>query len=173
MTPKSGPEIPCKACGKTLSRKRINGRMEDFTVFLRRKYCDRACMARAMTKTDPSRSAISKRTLKFRKEQCDVCHTIHQLGVHHVDQNPMNNDPSNLMTLCAHCHTTWHWENGKSWPKERSACNICGTPARKSGYCQMHYQRFKKYGDPLLTKKRVGSRFELFREVDGLLSGPA
>jgi 5-methylcytosine-specific restriction endonuclease McrA len=26
------------------------------------------------------------------------------MNVHHIDQNPNNNDPSNLITLCVRCH---------------------------------------------------------------------
>jgi hypothetical protein len=33
---------------------------------------------------------------------------------------------------------------------------ICGEPQRGLGFCEKHYQRFKKHGDPLkvLTKPR-------------------
>lgn len=33
----------CLYCGKELTRKRINGRLEDFGVFCRRKYCNLTC----------------------------------------------------------------------------------------------------------------------------------
>lgn len=29
---------------------------------------------------------------------------------------------------------------------------ICGKPHKGLGYCDKHYQRFKKYGDPLMVK---------------------
>ena len=31
-------------------------------------------------------------------------------------------------------------------------CIVCGKPMKGLGHCELHYQRFKKYGDPLLTK---------------------
>lgn len=37
----------CAYCGKTLERKRFNGRIEDFKVFAKRKYCNRECMTLA------------------------------------------------------------------------------------------------------------------------------
>jgi len=40
----------------------------------------------------------------------------------------------------------------KKW-KERQSCKVCGKPAKGHGLCLMHYQRWKKYGDPLLTKR--------------------
>lgn len=32
---------------------------------------------------------------------------------------------------------------------------ICGKPQKGYGYCNKHYIRFKKYGDPLYTKYRT------------------
>ena len=40
---KPTPEKYCSSCGKKLERKRFNGRLEDYGVFLRRKYCGREC----------------------------------------------------------------------------------------------------------------------------------
>jgi hypothetical protein len=43
-----------------------------------------------------------------KKNTCEKCgfipHHLCQLDVDHIDGNHMNNDPSNLMTLCANCH---------------------------------------------------------------------
>ena len=33
--------------------------------------------------------------------------------VHHADQNPANNDPSNLMPMCRDCHETFHGRKKK------------------------------------------------------------
>jgi hypothetical protein len=53
------------------------------------------------------------------------------------------------MTLCVTCHL------GKTHnQKPPKACRHCQTNARRLGMCQKHYQRWKKYGDPFLTKKR-------------------
>ena len=44
----------------------------------------------------------------FKKDYCELCgfKAIHrvQLDVDHIDGNHMNNDESNLQTLCANCH---------------------------------------------------------------------
>ena len=37
--------------------------------------------------------------------------------------------------------------------------------------CQKHFQRFKKYGDPHLTKKNIGGRFVLQREIHSAPNG--
>jgi len=49
---------------------------------------------------------------KFKEECCSRCGFIAenrcQLDVHHIDQNHHNNDPNNLITLCANCHRLIH-----------------------------------------------------------------
>ena len=69
----------------------------------------------------------------------------HLLTVHHKDGNPQNNDPLNLMRLCRSCHLKQH--------RGRKSCSICGKPVKGLGFCEKHYQRFKKYGDPLMFKR--------------------
>lgn len=38
------------------------------------------------------------------------------LAVHHLDENPANNDPSNLVTLCSTCHAVHHKSATTPWP---------------------------------------------------------
>lgn len=46
---------------------------------------------------------------------CELCGfvAVHpcQLDVDHIDGDKVNNDPSNLQTLCANCHRLKTWEN--------------------------------------------------------------
>lgn len=49
-----------------------------------------------------------KRARKHRKSACEACGYTKRLTVHHCDQDQTNNDPSNLQTLCSHCHDFWH-----------------------------------------------------------------
>lgn len=153
----------CEQCGDLLTRKRYNGRMEDMSVFLRRRYCDQKCFALGQTKDEPTLAALRKRSVKFRGDVCEQCGAADSLDVHHLDLNPSNNELSNLMTLCGSCHTKWHWEHGKQQPKQQLDCAICGKPSKGLNLCLKHYQRFKKYGDPLLTMKKNGSQYELVR----------
>lgn len=43
-----------------------------------------------------------------KKDKCEKCGFVPedwcQLDVDHIDANKLNNDPSNLQTLCANCH---------------------------------------------------------------------
>lgn len=51
---------------------------------------------------------------KHIKDKCEKCgfvpEHICQLDVDHIDQNKSNNDPCNLMTLCANCHRLKTWK---------------------------------------------------------------
>ena len=157
-------------CGKKMERKLYGDRYEDMNVFLKRKYCSLQCAGKGNTKNRPTKSAIGKRLIPLREEKCNACGKTSELGIHHIDGDRYNNTTENLMTLCVTCHTKWHWENGKTMPKRQSDCKICGAPARKLDMCQKHYQRYRKYGDPYLTKKKISSSYVLW---DERLSQPA
>lgn len=159
----SDPLKDCLNCGQSLTRKNYNGRLEDFTVFSKRKFCSRTCMGQFKTKDLPTDSTLLKRYKIFKKEKCENCGSMSQLGVHHKDKNRLNNSEENLQTLCASCHTKLHWEEDKITNPETTMkpCSICGKITRThGGMCQKHYQRFKKYGDPYLTKPVGGSKLK-------------
>lgn len=149
----------CLHCGKPLERKRFSGRLEDRAIYSRRKFCDLVCAGLARTDPSPSESALRKRYLGLKGKSCETCETTEKLCLHHKNRNPANNDPSNTMTLCESCHTKWHWEHDKvATPKQATVCIVCGkapTNPRdhiRRGMCQMHYQRWKKHGDPDATR---------------------
>ena len=39
---------------------------------------------------------------------CQDCGSDQDLHIHHLDENPWNNDPANLRTLCRGCHKQVH-----------------------------------------------------------------
>ena len=103
----------CLTCGKELRRREYpGGRSDSPSMHMRRLYCNRACQGIGLRSKQPSRSARHRRAAEFRKSKCERCDSTVRLSVHHVDRNPLNNDPANLMTLCSSCHTRWHWEHG-------------------------------------------------------------
>jgi len=87
--------------------------LEDYAEFKSRKYCNRKCMAAGMMKDNPTEGALRSRAIKFRGDICESCGSQEHLHIHHEDMNYENNDPSNLKTLCASCHITWHWAHGR------------------------------------------------------------
>ena len=52
---------------------------------------------------------------RFKKDCCEQCGLIPkyaaELDVHHIDRNRRNNNPTNLLTLCALCHRRAHVES--------------------------------------------------------------
>lgn len=145
-------EIYCKYCGKKLERKRFNKRLEDFGVFKNRKYCNRNCMRMAMLKIgnhnqtyrDAHQTAVNIMNAQGKDKKCLICGSTKNVDVHHNDGDYTNNNLENLIHLCRSCHMKSHR------PKQK--CKICGEPMKGKGYCNKHYIRFIKYGDPLKTK---------------------
>ena len=98
----------CRQCGVTMLRKRFNGRLEDRSVYRKRVFCGRDCMALGMKRTVVTRSAHLWRARKMRALQCEVCGEGRKLQAHHCDRNQSNNSPRNIQTLCKFCHDFWH-----------------------------------------------------------------
>lgn len=106
---------PCASCGTPMKRKRINGRLEDMGAFSRRKFCGRTCYSAGKVTPTPSLATLRSRAHREvpLRDSCETCGSRTQLNRHHVNENPADNRPENVQTLCAPCHTRWHWMNGK------------------------------------------------------------
>lgn len=165
---KMDPVKHCRRCGSQMLRKRLgSGRLEDRTSFLARVYCDRKCMAEAMEGTIKVMNSHNshRQSCKQVKPQCEICGASQRmLHVHHVDGDPLNNSEDNLKTLCVPCHRRCHSPNYTDMGRRRKHCIHCEKPSYRRGLCGKHLQRWKKHGDPLLTKKRIGSSYVLVRE---------
>ena len=116
-------EIYCEYCGNKLERKRFNGRLEDFTVFSNRKYCNRECMRKDWVKigdnynqsySNAHTTARKINELILHKEVCELCGSDTNLDIHHIDGNWQNNNLDNLMCLCRSCHTKYEKNKGKT-----------------------------------------------------------
>lgn len=127
---KPTPERYCPVCGTKMERKRYNGRLEDMTRFMSRQTCSQSC---GNTKAEVTKSALHWRAKKHRKPNCEQCQTTNDLHVHHIDRNPANNDPANLMTLCSPCHLKLHWREdrekrvGAMKRRPPQPCVVCRT----------------------------------------------
>lgn len=65
--------------------------------------------------------------------------------------------PSNFVHgLPLVCHLSLH-------NRKEIKCLHCAEKSRKMGMCQKHFQRWKKYGDPFLTKIQRANGYELVR----------
>lgn len=152
---KPTPEKYCEFCGKRLERKRLpNGDLEYLIHFNRRKYCNQICMGKAFdakpVKDDPAWMTAHHHARKIcPRGPCVKCGRPMASDVHHKDENFQNNSPANLERICRSCHIRLH--------RKQNFCSVCGKPAKGLGYCDKHYQRFKKYGDPFMFKRNQHS----------------
>jgi hypothetical protein len=55
--------------------------------------------------TDPS---YVTKCFRFWPRRCAACAAVSRIEVHHIDRDPSNNDPVNLVPLCIDCHTVVH-----------------------------------------------------------------
>ena len=106
MPQAKAPEKFCERCGGQYSRRRSNGRLEDLSVFKRRKYCSLHC---ANQRERPRHwETYHWRARRHRKSSCEACGSTQKLHAHHVDGSPQNNEPDNIQTLCSYCHHFLH-----------------------------------------------------------------
>lgn len=146
---KPTPIKHCEHCGTQLERKRLpNGDLEYLIHFNRRKFCDQKCMGEAFDARPTTGTSWSTTHYHARKlappGPCERCGKPQATDVHHEDGDHQNNSPKNLSRICRSCHIKEH--------KPRASCSVCGEPAKGLGFCEKHYQRFKRHGDPMVTK---------------------
>lgn len=111
--PRSAKSVPakrCENCGSDLLRRRFNGRLEDFGAFTKRRFCSLSC-ANSRERGGTSSTTYHRRAGKHRRTACESCGRSHwKLHVHHRDETPANNSPTNLRTLCPSCHKLSHMQ---------------------------------------------------------------
>lgn len=136
----------CAYCGKPMERKRYSsGVLQSWNDYNRQTYCDRECMKAAFR--EKPKIGMNWSTLHYHARNllpngcCEICGSNKNVDVHHKDLNPENNLLNNLQRVCRSCHIKIHHPAKK--------CLICGEKVRGLGYCNKHYIRYKKYGNPL------------------------
>jgi len=99
--------------------------------------------------------------------ECELCGMAHhKLHVHHKDENPENNMPLNLQTLCVSCHRLSHSLNYTGTPPQRKPCAYCSKSVARKGLCNTHLSRLKRHGHPLAKKVKTASGW-LLRQAAG------
>lgn len=152
---KPTPEKYCEYCGAKLERKRYGKRIEDYNVFLRRKYCNRDCMRKSYVKKDGGQlytpAHKSAREIMYligqREKVCELCGATKSIDVHHKDGDYKNNSLDNLMIVCRSCHMKLH--------HPKSKCKICGAPVKGHGLCEKHLIRLKRHGSPFMYYGKI------------------
>lgn len=137
------PERYCQICGKLLVRRiSLSGREESITAFRTRKYCSVKCAGQGWSRKCQALPVNSPKSSRQRARHavpfapCAICGRSDYTEVHHIDQNPMNNSPKNLVRLCKSCHAKQH--------RQRVSCVVCGLPAKGHHLCTKHWQAWRK-----------------------------
>lgn len=102
---------PCEWCGAMMGRKRYPPRnvLECLSNFRRRRFCSISCAASWQhANASTTAGASRKRANKLCGPECEACGISKNLEAHHVNGDPTDNTPSNIQTLCGHCHGFWH-----------------------------------------------------------------
>lgn len=83
---------------------------------------------------------------------CVKCYTTEKICVHHIDENPENNNEDNLQILCRSCHTTLHnmWNTYCLWYKHTDEARRNMSEASK---WKTSPQKWKKLSEE--TKEKI------------------
>ena len=105
---KQKPHRCCDRCGVTLVPKMFSDREEEYSMFMRRRFCSLSC-ANTRGKKGVSRTQrMVQARAEALKETCECCGGIERLAIHHINENWTDNRFENLQTLCVYCHQQWH-----------------------------------------------------------------
>ncbi len=105
------PEISfekCQVCGGPVY---IARRMKsNFPGAKRPRVCILQCFGLWEENNNPQMQVDLSRRLSraHLKTKCEACGDNRDLEAHHLDQDPTNNEESNIQTLCKYCHGFWH-----------------------------------------------------------------
>jgi len=130
MKPKDRkPDIEkfCQNCGKLIERKKFNDRIEDYTIYKRRKYCDHGCYVAMKKKTVKIIPPPPEPTKKEMQEQIE--HGIAAENLLPVDyllremNNPLNTPAFRkecAVQAAPYCHPKLDAKSGKTKKEERA-----------------------------------------------------
>ncbi len=90
--------------------------------------------------------AIKKEVLGEFNHRCAIC-GADKPQLHHIDEDPANNDPLNLIPLCPNCHLTDHHN-----------------PTRKTEPAKL--KLFRQYKDPIILKSQFHALFLRMQFLD-------
>jgi predicted RNA-binding Zn-ribbon protein involved in translation (DUF1610 family) len=109
-------EFCCANCGIVFFRTKSKLKNSKHNIY----FCSRACKDKGQSyiteiqpahyNTGTGKSSYRSKALNNLPNVCAVCEydNVDALEVHHIDKDRQNNSLSNLLVLCANCHTLIH-----------------------------------------------------------------
>ena len=119
----------CETCGGVMIRPRwANGKLD--ATFAKRRFCSPLCFGVSQRKETATANTGRRRAQRlYAASPCSICGSTTKIQRHHVDGNPLNNHPDNIMVICQPCHIRRH-NHEKTWGKgqvQEARCQICQT----------------------------------------------
>jgi hypothetical protein len=109
-----------------------------------------------MAKRPDVPDATAREVLRKAMHRCSICYQ-EQVIIHHIDENPENNDESNLVVICLHHH-------GLAHTRFEMTRNL--TPALLKDYKREWEQRVLDGGGNLPLPVRDSAAFNLYRAYE-------
>jgi len=107
-----------------------------------------------------------KKILKKISKLCSICGKP-RYAIHHIDRNPYNNRPKNLLPLCDSCHKDVHRGEKRvtvitkgRWSTHFDKCERCGKTEHKhirKGYCLNCFE-YSKQNKCIICQKEITNR---------------
>jgi 5-methylcytosine-specific restriction endonuclease McrA len=74
-------------------------------VFGRRRIIDNSIKVRVSIPTATRQQVYARAMGRCERPRCSYSGKLH---IHHIDENPSNNSPTNLVAVCPNCHSRIH-----------------------------------------------------------------
>jgi len=143
----------CKVCSSRFERRRSSsGEIQRTASFRAQKYCSIECGGIAKRgRSSESEAAYRWQSGMLVRDRCNRCGSkTSRLLVHHMDENPRNNNDSNLETLCYQCHGRVHSNMYDGIIKIKCFCGK--SSLHGSEFCLKHKTRHYRHKHPLAIK---------------------
>lgn len=121
----------------------------------KRNFCSRKCSGKNKNKSSEDLYIYNKKYNRdFRKKRievlkrdnncCQLCESKNKLEIHHIDDNSLNDEDQNLITLCKKCHNMTKHNRG-FWQRVFIGLSSNSKVVKKGWGLEIHFVNNEKY----------------------------